>query len=293
VGTGAATKSDPTKIDAPNARAGAASEPVSPGSFPVGSARPAWRPMPVPATGKGLTIFGTTLSRRQTAIGGAVLLAIVLALVLIVSQAFGGGSDNKSRGSKAGVLPAASATGQATTSAPAAAPAPTTTAPTSAAPSPSVPTGAGAVALPPGWHLYADPSGYKVPVPANWKVWHQGTETYFQEQGGQYRLLIVDQTTTPAPDPVADWTGKESDRIAGYRDYHRISIKSVDYWDKAADWEFTRTSSSGNPLHVVKRGFITAKNQAYGITWSTSEKDWNANKANLDLIYRDFVPFRS
>jgi hypothetical protein len=190
-------------------------------------------------------------------------------------------------------LPAASATGQATTSAPAAAPAPTTTAPTSAAPSPSVPTGAGAVALPPGWHLYADPSGYKVPVPANWKVWHQGTETYFQEQGGQYRLLIVDQTTTPAPDPVADWTGKEWDRIAGYRDYHRISIKSVDYWDKAADWEFTRTSSSGNPLHVVKRGFITAKNQAYGITWSTSEKDWNANKANLDLIYRDFVPFRS
>jgi hypothetical protein len=44
---------------------------------------------------------------------------------------------------------------------------------------------------------------------------------------------------------------------------------------------------------VVKRGFITAKNQAYGITWSTSAKDWTGNLDNLQLIYQGFVPARS
>jgi hypothetical protein len=67
----------------------------------------------------------------------------------------------------------------------------------------------------------------------------------------------------------------------------------VSYWDKAADWEYTRTSDNGNPLHVVKRGFITAKDQAYGITWSTSAGDWQANRSNLDLIYKGFIPAKT
>ena len=266
-----------------------------PTNFAVGSTRPAWRPMPAkPADrrGTGLTVFGTTLSRQQTLIGAAILLAIVLALVLIVPRAFGGDSDDENTGSKTGPAPVASSTGKSATSA-----APTTqpasAAPTSAAPASSTPTGDKSVVLPAGWHMYKDRSGFTVPVPANWTVSHRGTETYFTEQGGQYRLLIVDQTTTPAPNPVADWTEKESARIANYRNYDRISIKSVNYWDKAADWEYTRTSDNGNPLHVVKRGFITAKNQAYGITWSTSAKDWTGNLDNLQLIYQGFVPARS
>jgi len=269
-----------------------------PANFAVGSTRPAWQPMPAkPADrpGKGLTVFGTTLSRQQTLIGAAILLAIVLALVLIVPRAFGGDSDDENTGSKTGPAPVASSTGKSATSAAAVPPTtqPASAAPTSAAPASSTPTGDKSVVLPAGWHLYKDRSGFTVPVPANWTVSHRGTETYFTEQGGQYRLLIVDQTTTPAPNPVADWTEKESERIASYRNYDRISIKSVNYWDKAADWEYTRTSDNGNPLHVVKRGFITAKNQAYGITWSTSAKDWTGNLDNLQLIYQGFVPARS
>jgi hypothetical protein len=67
----------------------------------------------------------------------------------------------------------------------------------------------------------------------------------------------------------------------------------VDYWDKAADWEFTRTSSSGNPLRVVKRGFITAKDQAYGISWSTSADDWDRFKPDLQTILDGFQPAKS
>jgi hypothetical protein len=132
-----------------------------------------------------------------------------------------------------------------------------------------------------------------VPVPANWSVSHRGSEVYFQENGGQYRLLIVDQTDQPKPDPVKDWQTQEAARKGSYRNYHLIGIRAVSFWDKAADWEFTYTSDRGNPLHVVKRGLITAKDQAYGITWSTSAGDWDANQGNLALIYKGFVPARS
>ncbi|MDT5032984.1 MAG: eukaryotic-like serine/threonine-protein kinase, partial [Actinoplanes sp.] len=273
-----------TALPAAAARPGA-TKAAPAGSLPVGSTRPAWRPMPLmSAKSNGVTIFGTTFTRRQTVIGGAVLLVILLVLALVIPKAFGS-SDDKSAKGKATPRAGASATTTV----------PPTTAPTSAAPtsvSPASPPASGntAVKLPGGWHIYSDQTGFKVPVPASWTVTKKGTETYFAEPGGQHRLLIVDQTNTPAPDPVADWTGKESDRIGGYSQYHRISIKAVNYWDKAADWEFTRVTDNSNKVHVVKRGFITAKNQAYGITWSTSDSDWSGNLDNLRLIYQGFIP---
>jgi hypothetical protein len=259
-----------------------------------GPGRPAWQPMQVKPRPKpdGITILGTTLTRRQAAIGGAVLLVLVLLLAFLIPQAFGG--DDKATGGKGkAAAPVASAKAPATKGSAAAQP---PTAPTKAATTPSAPAPASGVAitLPAGWYLYKDKAtGFSVPVPKNFAVSHQGSEVYFRERGGQYRLLIVDQTSTPAADPVKDWASKESDRIGSYRNYHRVGIRKVTYWDSAADWEYTYDSNSGNPLHVVKRGFITAKDQAYGITWSTSAEDWTANKANLDLIYKGFIPAKS
>ena len=46
-------------------------------------------------------------------------------------------------------------------------------------------------------------------------------------------------------------------------------------------------------MHTLKRGFITAKDQAYGITWLTPEREWAANRSNLDLIFKGFVPARA
>lgn len=141
--------------------------------------------------------------------------------------------------------------------------------------------------------MHSDSTGFAVPVPDGWSVRRQGTEVYFEERAQSRRLLIVDQTRRPKPDPVADWKNQERARKGDYRDYRRIKIDFVSYWDRAADWEFTRTSDRGNALHVVKRGFITAPDQAYGITWSTSAADWNASLDDLDVIYRGFKPARS
>jgi eukaryotic-like serine/threonine-protein kinase len=76
-----------------------------------------------------------------------------------------------------------------------------------------------------------------------------------------------------------------------YRDYERIKIEPVDYFVKAADWEFTYTTSSGNPQRAVKRGVITESGkQAYGISWYTSPDDWQDGLKDLQLIYQGFKP---
>jgi hypothetical protein len=141
--------------------------------------------------------------------------------------------------------------------------------------------------------MYKDPSGFTVPAPKAWRVSHEGTEVYFRDNTRAGRILIVDQTRKPQWNPVADWTAKEADRRGGYRNYRQIKIAAVDYWKKAADWEFTRTSDRGNALHVLKRGFITANDQAYGITWSTSDANWKGDQDELDLIFKGFKPARA
>jgi hypothetical protein len=141
--------------------------------------------------------------------------------------------------------------------------------------------------------MHRDPSGFQVPVPRSWSVSPEGSEVYFRENGGGYRILIVDQTRTPQPDPVADWAQKERERRGTtYRGYEQIKLVAVDYWDRAADWEFRRTTDNGNRVRTLKRGFITAPDQAYGITWITSDADWAANQDELRVILDGFRPAR-
>jgi hypothetical protein len=142
--------------------------------------------------------------------------------------------------------------------------------------------------MPAGWHLYQDPTGFQVPVPDGASITRQGSEVYFRKNN---RLLIVDQTDQPRPDPVADWTQQEQDRAgSAYRNYHRIRIVAVSYFVKAADWEFTYTTSSGNEQHADKRGVITSAHQAYGLSWYTSPDDWAASQGDLQVIYQGFKP---
>jgi len=113
---------------------------------------------------------------------------------------------------------------------------------------------------------------------------------FFRERSGEGRVLGIDQTDQPRPDPVADWTAQERDRRGNYNAYQRVKIAPVDYFDKAADWEWTYTSRNGNRLHVVNRGFITSPNQAYGIYWSTLDSTWKANLKYFSLVVESFRP---
>jgi serine/threonine protein kinase len=175
-------------------------------------------------------------------------------------------------------------------SAPSAEPTPVSSAPPTTTPATSSPPGEAALVLPDGWHMYVDRTGFSVAVPKSWTVSRRGSIVYFDEPGPG-RLLGIDQTDEPEPDPVADWRAKEAYRVArgDFPDYHRIRLVAVDYFIKAADWEFTYVRD-GVRLHVNNRGFITSPHQAYGMWWSTPDSDWNRFLPDLRLIQRSFRP---
>ena len=164
----------------------------------------------------------------------------------------------------------------------------TTTTTTTTPTAPTSPSRAATETLPAGFRRYADPSGFSLAVPAEWSVSRRNGRVYFREPGGS-RLLIIDQTDQPQPDPVADWQQQERARRDGYRDYQRVAIEPVDYFRKAADWEFTYAGSSGR-LHVRIRGTITSSQQAYGIYWSTSDSRWQDDLSYWQTFTRTFRP---
>jgi serine/threonine protein kinase len=144
--------------------------------------------------------------------------------------------------------------------------------------------------LPPGWERYTDETGFSVAVPTGWSVSRNGTIVYFREPAGG-RYFGIDQTDQPQPDPVADWTGKEAYRVArgDFPDYQRIRIEAVDYFQKAADWEFTYRVGDER-VHVLNRGFITSPTRAYGMWWSTPDSQWSGSLDDLALVQRTFTP---
>jgi hypothetical protein len=210
----------------------------------------------------------------------------LVVMVLVVAAALAADRYSQGEQGNPGSVPSAGPGGAG-----AAAPsAPTDTAtPTPGAATPTGPgAGGGGPALPAGWRFYQDRTGFGVAVPEGWAVSRRGTIVYFGEPDGA-RVLGIDQTDRPQPDPVADWKRQEANRVAAgdWADYHRLRIEPVKYFLKAADWEFTYTATSGR-THVINRGFITSPRQAYAIYWSTPQSQWSANLDNFRLIARSF-----
>jgi eukaryotic-like serine/threonine-protein kinase len=145
--------------------------------------------------------------------------------------------------------------------------------------------------IPAGFHRYQDRTGFSLAIPDGWRITRRDHYVYVREPNGA-RFLLIDQTTEPKADAVADWQQQEAARRSGIRDYRRIRIAPVDYHLEAADWEFTHTSDNGTPLHVVSRGFVTSKNQAYGLYWSTPQSQWHASRHYFTTFTATFQPRR-
>lgn len=220
----------------------------------------------------------------------ALVVAMVAVLAVVLAVALSGDRPKGAppqAGTSTAAGPSPTPGGTGTSSAVAPAPGqPGAAQPSPVQPSPTV---AQAPALPAGWHLHEDQTGFKVPVPGNWTITKVKTETYFREPGANGgRVLIIDQTDRPNGDPVQDWTNKERER--NYRDYQRIGINPVQMGQQAADWEYLYTSKDGNRLHVRKRGVVFREDQAYGISWVVGADDWDESLDDLDIIVKGFVP---
>jgi hypothetical protein len=146
--------------------------------------------------------------------------------------------------------------------------------------------------LPAGWQWADDGSGFALPIPDGWRFGRDKDGRPYWSDPGSNTFVLIDQTRRPKSDPVKDWENNEANRRDDYNDYHRIRIEAVDYWDKAADWEFTYTSDNGTPLHVLNRGFVTAKDQAYSIYWNTRADQWGAELQRLRVVLDGFRPAR-
>ena len=197
------------------------------------------------------------------------------------------------RGSGVGAGSASGAT--PTTAAPTPTPTPTEPGPSTLAESPTAQTApaesspAQPAAIPAGYQLYEDSTGFAVAIPAGWQVAKEGSSTFVREPDGR-RYLQIDQTREPKPDPAADWAAQESGVSRRLADYQRIRIDPLDYrgWE-AADWEFTWRAEGGQ-RRVLNRGFITAADRAYALYWSVPAEQWQDSLADYDVFAASFRP---
>ncbi|XVU21842.1 protein kinase domain-containing protein [Actinoplanes sp. CA-054009] len=250
--------------------------------------------------------------RARVLLGAAVAVLLLAGVVwMVVRSGAGSGGDPAAEappgatapvasepGAAAGPSGSASATASSSASAlgspsPAASrtsAAPATTPPATTAPAAG--SGSGLPALPAGWRDYKDATGFAVYVPEGWTRSREGTMVYFRDSSTG-RVLGIDQTRQPEPDPVADWRSKADYRVSAgdFPSYREIHIKAVDYFRKAADWEFTFTRN-GTRQHVNNRGVITATTQAYGFYWQTRDADWQRHRDDLQLVFDSFRPAR-
>lgn len=275
---------DETRVDGAPAIPDQPVEPPRPTSVPAAPVSPA------PPTGRAAVLPGTKPPRnRRNLLIGALVALLLLGLVVAVPLL----NRDDDKGGNEGQPTVAASSAPAPTSA-----TPTSAAPSSAAPSASPsPTVSSDAALPAGWKLYKDQTGFSVPVPPGFtlnyrKHYGPGPEDWrVRFSDGRGRALLIDQTIHPLKDAEADWRRQESSRRGDYRGYQLVGIDSVDYWDEAADWEWTY-DSGGQRIHVRNRGFVTAPDKGYAIRWDCPEKDWAANEPTFKIIADGFVPVR-
>jgi eukaryotic-like serine/threonine-protein kinase len=163
-------------------------------------------------------------------------------------------------------------------------------APSSASSSPATGGTAGG-ALPAGYYRFTNSTGFSIGVPHGWQISHVGHYVYIRNPANNGIYLLIDQSDSPQPDPLADWRQQEANRAATYAGYHRIRLESVSYpqAQKAADWEFTYYSN-GALVHVLNRNVLANAHHAYALYWATPQSDWNANYHYFQAFAATFRP---
>ncbi|MFC4071041.1 serine/threonine protein kinase [Actinoplanes subglobosus] len=289
--SGTAPESDPAVADdVPEA---------GPTALTSADAAPDLMPEAIPAgvpddSTPGATELDTRVGLSPTRRRGVLVAVAAVAVVLVagVAWAVSGSPDGpEARPAVTGVAPSAGSVGGGT-----AAPSPSASvdavqAPSS--PSPSVntspsPDGDGRPQLPAGWVEYKDKTGFSLYVPAGWERSKEGTMVYFRGDG---KILGIDQTDEPKSDPVKDWRNQSANRVAAgnFPQYREVRIEPVDYFLKAADWEFT-FMRDGARRHVNNRGTVVASDKAYGIYWQTPDSEWSDSRDDLQLVFDSFRP---
>jgi hypothetical protein len=141
----------------------------------------------------------------------------------------------------------------------------------------------------PGWDWYLDPSGYRLAVPDGWLAYGGQQGRCFREPGDTRWLGVLPWTGT---DPLAHIGIREDDLLGSptVGGYQRVRIEQVDYYEGAADWEFTFRQPSGVRMHAQVRDFLVGPDRGYTLVWCTRDFDWQPNLDNARLVTASFTP---
>ena len=284
---------------APEAAWRAGLEPAPPEEPPAAATPPPVRPRtdPRPPAESGTAPMGRPprrhWRRRAGLVGGLLAAAAAVGVFAAVDtlghhQAQTQAPSGSQHSSTAPSRPAGRPSATASTPPPAATP---TAGSGGAGLAPAPGTGAGSSApIPAGFHRYQDPTGFSIAMPDGWGVSHQGHYAYLTPPSGA-EFLLIDQSSHPQPNPLADWRQQEANRESTYPGYHRIRLVAIRYpqAEKAADWEFTY-DRQGVLTHVLNRNILANSAHAYALYWSTPQAEWGASWHIFQILARTFQP---
>jgi hypothetical protein len=143
--------------------------------------------------------------------------------------------------------------------------------------------------VPAGMERYTDPTGFSVAVPQGWQAERDGPRVYLRDPASS-AYLLVDQTDSPAADPVADWQQQEPAVAGRLANYERVGeIEAVDFrgWE-AADWEFV--FGPGQGTRVLNRNVATGPDRAYALYWSVPSSRWEELLPVHEQVVGSFTP---
>ncbi|GGO75409.1 serine/threonine-protein kinase [Nonomuraea cavernae] len=146
-------------------------------------------------------------------------------------------------------------------------------------------------ALPSGWKMYKDKTGFSIGLPKGWKEYNRnGSQVFFRGPGaGSNAFLMIEEASDPGSDPYKDWKKQEPGARGRFGGYKLIDIHKVDYMKAAADWDFTWNTNTGK-TRVRNRGFLTENGRGYAIYWHNLNSRWKKDKHFFDTFAATFKP---
>ncbi|GAB1817452.1 hypothetical protein HerbRD11066_06160 [Herbidospora sp. RD11066] len=145
-------------------------------------------------------------------------------------------------------------------------------------------------ALPKGWKMHKNGAGFALALPPGWKQVRSDSGNVWFEGPLDGAYLQIGHTSTPGKDALADWKYQEANSARySFSAYKRISMKKVDYFRNAADWEWT-FEPGGFTGHILNRGFVVDDKHGYAILWKTRDKDWDKYRHYFDNFAKSFEP---
>ncbi|GLW97324.1 serine/threonine-protein kinase [Microtetraspora sp. NBRC 16547] len=161
-------------------------------------------------------------------------------------------------------------------------------APSTASPSPS-PSTSGPAEIPKGWRRYKDKTGFSIALPKGWKEFRRDSGNVYFRGSDRSQFVQIGMTSTPGSDAEKDWRKQEKTARYKFGGYDLIDIRKVNYFQDAADWEFTWRTWSGK-AHVINRGFVTDKRHGYAIYWHTRDSRWKKEYHYFETFTATFTP---